>query len=169
MLCGGNPAVLRRAAHNFGSRRMTVDDWMMAVSVDENGTKRSIAISSSCRSLITTFAEKQSSTVARSASIPSGVSTSVCASRFYVSRQGAHPRMCSNAEAERFGIDHDRISTDRSSIFQPVNALGYAGVGHADLGREIAHRHASVLGQCGDYCSTSRVEGPGDVTASIDC
>ena len=51
----------------------------MAVSVDENGTKRSITVSSSCRSRTTTFARKQSSPVTRSASMASGVSTSICA------------------------------------------------------------------------------------------
>ena len=45
---------LPRASRGYksGTRRMTVGDSMMAVSVHENGTRRSMTVSSSCRSVV---------------------------------------------------------------------------------------------------------------------
>ena len=88
---------------------------------------------------------------------------------FYLSRPGAHPHMRRYDETEDCRIDRNRISTDCARIFQLVDTLGYAGAGQANLSCKIADRHATVLGQCGDYGSIGRIEQPGNVTASIHC
>ena len=82
---------------------------------------------------------------------------------------GAYSHMRSNTKTEGFGINHNRISTDCAGIFQFVDALCYAGAGQANLSCKLADGHSTVFGQRGNYGSIGRVEGPGNVTASIHC
>src|SRR3546814_9398992 len=72
-----------------------------------------------------------------------------------------------NPETEDGGVDRDRVTVDRTSIFELANALGRTGAGQANLSREFSNGHTAVLRQRSDDRPIGRIEGAGQVAASI--
>src|SRR3546814_2475724 len=72
-----------------------------------------------------------------------------------------------NPETEDGGVDRDRVTVDRTSIFELANALGRTGAGQANLSREFSNGHTAVLRQRSDDRPIGRIEGAEQVAASI--